>query len=163
MKSFSYEGTLHAGVPSVAALYTDKEFLTAFVKSLGVVDAKVDVGERAATLVWQVPTNNFPSFLRPLLGNRIPLTERISWTTIDGIQAKGPYQLSIDVRGRHARLDTTATLDATADGCMHRIKGNIRVDLPFIGGKVEDAATKPLLSLMTDRTTFANTWLRERS
>jgi autotransporter translocation and assembly factor TamB len=163
MKSFSYEETLHADVPSVAALYTDKEFLTAFVKSLGAQDAKVDVGERAATLVWQVPTNNFPSFLRPLIGNRIPLTERISWTTIDGTHAKGPYVLSIDVRGQHAGLDATATLDAATDGCVHRINGNIRVGLPFIGGKVEDAATKPLLSLMADRTTFAETWLRERS
>jgi hypothetical protein len=163
MKSFSYEGTLHADVPSVAALYTDKEFLTAFVKGLGAQDVKVDVSERAAALVWQVPTNNFPSFLRRLLGNRVPLTERISWTTIDGIHAMGPYVLSIDVRGRHAGLDSTGTVDATSDGCMHRIKGNIRVGLPFIGGKVEDAATKPLLSLMADRTTFADTWLRERS
>jgi hypothetical protein len=41
MKSFSYEGTLHADVPSVAALYTDKEFLTAFVKGLGAQDVKL--------------------------------------------------------------------------------------------------------------------------
>jgi autotransporter translocation and assembly factor TamB len=162
MKSFSYEGTLHADVPSVSALYTDEEFLTAFVKSVGVQDARVDVRERAATVVWQVPTNNFPSVLRPLLGNRVPLTERISWTSIDGIHAIGPYVLSIDVRGRHAVLDSTGTLDATSDGCVHRIKGNIRVGLPFVGGKVEDAATKPLLSLMADRTTFADRWLRER-
>ncbi len=64
----------------------------------------------------------------------------------------------IDIRGTYALQDTP-----DGSGCERIVKGEIRVAIPLLGGKIEQAITDELRAGYDRGIEFARTWLLERT
>jgi len=137
-ESFSYP----AGVEKVFALLSDEAFRTKTAedsKALNVsTTVEQDGDDTVVTLVRTQPatSSKVPDFVKKLIGETVTIKQVERWTPPDA-DGNRTAAVTMKVAGKPAGFKGTASLKANGKGSEFVVSGDVKVDVPFVGRKVE--------------------------
>ena len=155
--------TLPHSVPNVAAVLVNEDFQRHVSQLVGgslesfTVDGDV-AGSFSATSVRTLPTTRLPEFARKFVGEHLKVTQVENW---EAPAADGSRQSNISLKVAGAPLDVNAVQRLVADGGSTRIEleGTVTSSVPFLGGKIADAAEPMVGKALNIQSTQAQAWL----
>lgn len=145
---FTHSAEYPAAPDAVFAQMLDPEFQDAKCDATTAGTWKADVsttGDRTVITTERVlPTDQLPDIARSFVGDRLTIVEAQTWgpPAADGTRTA---DLNLHVKGAPMTLKGTIRLSPKGSGSLHQVEGELRAGVPLIGGKLEKAASEPLL------------------
>ena len=150
---------------AVSAMTFDREFQSRKCRATGALDFTVDVVASATETVVRttrdLPTNDFPDFVRSMVGDRLKVSEVDTWGSA-GADGSRTGTVVVTVASTPIRFDGTLTLSPAARGATARLRGELKAGVPLFGGKIEQAAAPAVTAAMSAEERTAAQWLAER-
>lgn len=108
-----------------------------------------------------MPSDNFPSFVRTMVGHTLTAKETQEWgpSTQDGARHG---KLTVHIVGAPITLHGTLVLTPGGQGAVENIEGDLRASIPIFGGKVEQAAAPAIRAGIRIEGETGKAWLAER-
>ena len=161
--ALSASTTLPHSVESVTAVFANEDFLRHTSELVGgtlesfAVDGDT-AGAFSTTTVRTSPTTRMPEVARKFVGESLKVTQLESW---EAPAADGSRQSTISLKVAGAPLDVNAVQRLVADGGNTRIEleGTVTSSVPFLGGKIADAAEPMVGKALNIQSTQAQAWL----
>lgn len=139
-ESYSYP----AGVEEVFALITDDAFRTkTAVDSKGrdvSTTVEKDGDDTVVTLARTQPAD-LPDFIKKFVGDAVKVKQVERWHA-PGADGSRTATVALKVPGQPAGFKGTATLKPAGKGAEFTLVGDVKVDVPFVGKKVEPLIAK---------------------
>lgn len=161
--ALSASTTLPHSVDRVAAVFANEDFQRHTSELVGgtLESFKVDgdvAGAFSTTSVRTLPTTRLPEIARKFVGERLTVTQLEAW---EAPAADGSRQSSISLKIAGAPLDVSAVQRLIADGGGTRVEldGNVTSSVPFLGGKIADAAEPMVGKALNLQSQQAQAWL----
>lgn len=91
-----------------------------------------------------LPTDDLPDIARSFVGPSLTISEQQIWSApaTDGSRTA---ELQVHIKGAPMTLKGTVRLSPNGSGSSQEINGDLKVSVPLIGGKLEKAASDPLM------------------
>lgn len=91
-----------------------------------------------------LPTDDLPDIAKTFVGPTLTIAEVQSWgpPEADGTRTA---DLKVQIKGAPMTLKGTVRLSPSGSGSVQEIQGEVKVSVPLIGGKLEKAASDPLM------------------
>jgi Protein of unknown function (DUF2505) len=160
------EITYSAGPDVVSAMTFQPAFQERKCQNTGATSWTVDVdagepggtGPTTVTTTRDMPTDQFPDFVKSMVGNRLKITEIDRW---DAPRPDGGRDgtITVTVDGAPLRFTGTLLLEAAADGSRATIDGELKAGIPFLGARIEQAAAPAIIAAVRAEQRTANDWL----
>ncbi|MBR7743882.1 DUF2505 domain-containing protein [Phycicoccus sp. BSK3Z-2] len=139
--------TLAAAPAEVYATLTDPQFQKAKCAATHATSHEVDVVETGvghrvrATRV--LPSDDLPDVARSFVGDSLTVVETYDW---GAAAADGSREAVVDLHVKGAPLTLKGTLRLTAEGggTTETLDAELKANVPFVGGKIEQAASGPI-------------------
>ncbi|WP_458779137.1 DUF2505 domain-containing protein [Arthrobacter sp. D3-16] len=155
--------TLPHSVPDVAAVLVNEDFQRHVSQLVGgslesfTVEGDV-AGAFSATSVRTLPTTRLPEIARKFVGEHLKVTQVENW---DAPAADGSRQSNISLKIAGAPVDVTAVqrLVAADGGTRVELEGAVKSSVPFLGGKIADAAEPMVAKALNLQAKQAQAWL----
>jgi Protein of unknown function (DUF2505) len=161
--ALSASTTLPHSVDRVAAVFANEDFQRHTSELVGgtLESFKVDgdvAGAFSTTSVRTLPTTRLPEIARKFVGESLTVTQLEAW---EAPAADGSRQSSISLKIAGAPLDVSAVQRLIADGGSTRVEleGNVTSSVPFLGGKIADAAEPLVGKALNIQSQQAQAWL----
>ncbi|HKU29390.1 MAG TPA: DUF2505 domain-containing protein [Arthrobacter sp.] len=155
--------TLPHAVDRVTATFIDEDFLRHTSEFVGgtlesfTIDGDV-AGAFTTTTVRTLPTTRLPEIARKVVGESLTVTQTEKW---DAPTADGSRTSHISLKVSGAPLDVTAVQRLVAEGGNTRVEleGTVSSSVPFLGGKIADAAEPMVGKALKIQAQQAESWL----
>jgi hypothetical protein len=139
-ESFDYP----AGPEAVFALISDPEFRRDATISAGGEDVKVTVepsGDGITVTIVRKQPADVPEAIKKFTGESVTIKQLERW---GGPDAKGGRKAKVEmsVAGQPARMQGSATLEPNGKGTAFTVSGEVKVNVPFVGKKIEPSIAK---------------------
>jgi hypothetical protein len=161
--ALSASTTLPHSVDRVAAVFANEDFQRHTSELVGgtLESFKVDgdvAGVFSTTSVRTLPTTRLPEIARKFVGDSLTVTQLETW---EAPAADGSRQSSISLKIAGAPLDVSAVQRLIADGGSTRVEleGTVTSSVPFLGGKIADAAEPMVGKALNIQSQQAQAWL----
>ncbi|MFS0715902.1 DUF2505 domain-containing protein [Arthrobacter sp. 1P04PC] len=161
--ALSASTTLPHTVESVTAVFANEDFLRHTSELVGgtLESFAVDgdpAGAFNTTTVRTIPTTRMPDIARKFVGESLKVTQLESW---GAPAADGSRESNISLKVAGAPLDVNAVQRLVAEGGSTRIEleGTVSSSVPFLGGKIADAAEPMVGKALNIQATQAQAWL----
>jgi hypothetical protein len=161
--ALSASTTLPHGVDSVTAVFANEDFQRHTSEYVGGTLESFTVagdiaGEFSTTSVRTLPTTRLPEIARKFVGESLKVTQVENW---DAPAADGSRQSTISLKIAGAPIDVSAVQRLVADGGSTRVEleGNVTSSVPFLGGKIADAAEPMVGKALNIQSQQAQAWL----
>lgn len=161
--ALSASTTLPHSVDRVAAVFANEDFQRHTSELVGgtLESFKVDgdvAGVFTTTSVRTLPTTRLPEVARKFVGESLTVTQLETW---EAPAADGSRQSSISLKIAGAPLDVSAVQRLIADGGNTRVEleGSVTSSVPFLGGKIADAAEPMVGKALNIQSQQAQAWL----
>ncbi|MCF3139299.1 DUF2505 domain-containing protein [Paenarthrobacter sp. AR 02] len=161
--ALSASTTLPHSVDRVAAVFIDEDFLRHTSELVGgSLESFTIEGDPAGafntTTVRTLPTTRLPDIARKFVGETLTVTQKEEW---EAPAADGSRSSNIALKISGAPLDVTAVQRLVADGTSTRIEldGTVSSSVPFLGGKIADAAEPMVGKALNIQSQQAQAWL----
>jgi hypothetical protein len=144
-ETFSYP----AGVEEVFALISDDAFRTKTAEDTKARDVSTKVekdgNDTVVTLVRTQPatSSKVPDFVKKLIGDTVTIKQVERWAA-PGADGNRTATVTMKVAGKPAGFKGKATLKADGKGAEFVVSGDVKVDVPFVGKKVEPLIAKAI-------------------
>ncbi|MEZ2389757.1 DUF2505 domain-containing protein [bacterium RCC_150] len=155
--------TLPHSVDRVAATFIDEDFLRHTSEYVGgtLESFQIDgdtAGAFTTTTVRTLPTTRLPEIARKFVGEKLTVTQTEKW---DAPTADGSRTSNISLKISGAPLDVTAVQRLVAEGGSTRVEleGNVTSSVPFLGGKIAEAAEPMVGKALNIQAQQAQAWL----
>lgn len=143
------EYAFEAGVEDVHAVLTDPEFLREYGRATHSRDVSVTASAAGSRLHRVMPTDAVPPFAKSFLGDEVPVLEVVTWEepAADGSRSAS---LAVDAAAgsRQARLRGSLVLTPAGGGCGLLAEGDVRVNVPLVGGRLAPLVVQVLESAL---------------
>lgn len=157
--------TLPHSVDRVAAIFVNEEFLRHTSEFVGgtlesfTIDGDT-AGAFSTTAVRTLPTTRLPDIARKFVGDSLTVTQNEQW---DAPAADGSRVSNITMKISGAPLDVTAVQRLVADGGNTRVEleGTVSSSVPFLGGKIAEAAEPMVGKALNIQSQQAQAWLED--
>lgn len=137
---------------TVFSMLRDTAFRSEVCVATGALAHDVDVaeiGDAVTVTTTRVMPAEVPELVRRFVGERITISQRERWMV--GNDAVGRRaDLLLRIVDAPATMQGSITLASHPDGCLETIAGDLRVTVPFVGGRIE-AEVARALTLAIDR------------
>jgi hypothetical protein len=161
--SLSASTTLPHSVDRVAAVFVNEEFLRHTSEYVGgtlesfAVDGDT-AGAFVTTIVRTIPTNRMPEIARKFVGESLKVTQVETWAAPS---SDGSRQSSISMKVAGAPLDVKAVQRLVSEAGSTRIEleGTVSSSVPFLGGKIAEAAEPMVGKALNIQSQQAQAWL----
>lgn len=146
----------------VSAMTFDEAFQTLKCQATGALAYTVDIsaagGHTVVTTTRDMPTDSFPDFVRSLVGQRLKITEVDDWgpPAEDGARTG---TVLVTVEATPIRFEGTLSLAPAPGGAAGVVSGDLKAGVPFIGGKIEQAAAPAITAAVKVEERTAADWL----
>jgi len=112
-----------------------------------------------------MPMDSLPDFARSFLGGKLEVHEVQDWgpPSADGSRDGA---LTVEISGTPMRLGGTLTMRpgaAGTEGTTVAIRSQLKANIPFVGGKAEEAAAGPIRAAIVKEEELAAQWLSRES
>ena len=136
--------TYPAGVEAVFALISDDAFRTKSAEDSHGRDVSTAVeqdGDETVVTLQRTQPADLPDFVKKFVGDAVKVKQVERWhaPAADGTRTA---TISMKVSGQPAGFKGTVTLQASGTGADFIIAGDVKVDVPFIGKKIEPVIAK---------------------
>jgi hypothetical protein len=167
LSTFSVEDRYDCTVARLHATITNAEYLAAKFPTIGFRDVAVVSAGPTGVETRRTVVAPLPGFARKVLGETQTVTQIESWTaTAD--RADGTF--TAHAQGTPIRIAGTMTiepgavlpgggLDPDGGGCVLRIRGEVTVKVPLIGGKISDLVAAEATKTLQREYVFTQQWL----
>lgn len=161
--ALSASTTLPHSVDRVAAVFVNEDFQRHTSELVGgtlesfTIDGDV-AGAFSTTSVRTLPTTRLPEIARKFVGERLTVTQLETW---EAPAADGSRTSSISLKIAGAPLDVSAVQKLVTEGSGTRIdlEGSVTSSVPFLGGKIADAAEPIVSKALNIQSQQAQAWL----
>jgi len=146
----------------VFAMLADEAFQVRKCAATGALNHSVSIsanGDRTVIVSSRdLPTNDFPSFVKSLVGDTLAITETQDWgpAATDGTRHG---ILTVDIAGAPIDLDGTLSLTPVGDGSVQVVSGDLTARVPLFGGRIEKAAAPAIESAIRIEREIGTAWL----
>jgi hypothetical protein len=135
-----------ASPDAVFAMLCDKDFREEVCKQSHAIRYQVEVApadNSAEVVISRVMPADVPDFAKALVGHEIEILQTEQWQPPDsaGVRVAG---LRMEIPGKPGQLVGTVTLRPQGAGTTEVINGELKVKIPFLGGKLEAEIAKGL-------------------
>jgi hypothetical protein len=131
--TLTYPGTT---VDAVFAMLGDPAYRRAVADYQKVQDFSCDITQSGSGMLVRLEqahgTDRIPSFARKLVGDEIRFVQDETWST------HSSARLQLAIPGKPGDMTGTAALTQTGNDVVEQIDLQVKVSIPFVGGKVED-------------------------
>jgi hypothetical protein len=153
----------YAATPDeVFAMLADEDFQNHKCAATGALHHTVSIvardGRTIIVSTRDMPADDFPSFVRSMVGDTLPVTETQEWGPPDPNGARNGT-LSVEISGAPVALDGTLSLALGGLGCIETIDGDLKARIPLIGSKVEQAAAPAVRGAIRVESRTGKAWL----
>jgi len=144
-ETFSYP----AGVEAVFALISDDAFRTKAAEDARGRDVSTTVerdgDDTVVTLIRTQPATSsaVPDFVKKLIGDTVTIRQVERWAAPDA-DGNRTATVTMKVTGKPAGFTGKGTLTADGKGAEFVVSGDVKVDVPFVGKKVEPLVAKAI-------------------
>lgn len=164
--ALSASTNLPADPQRVTEIFTDEAFIRHISEKVGgsLESLTIDGDVKDAftlTAVRSVPANKLPDLAKKFVGNKLTVTQTEKW---EPAAADGTRSANVSLKVSGAPVDATAVqrLVPTAEGTRVELEGNVSSSIPFLGGKIADAAEPMVGKALNIQATEARSWLEHR-
>jgi len=161
--ALSASTTVPHSVDRVTAVFVNEDFLRHTSELVGgTLESFAIDGDTAGafntTTVRTIPTTRMPDIARKFVGERLKVTQLEAW---EAPAADGSRQSKISLKVSGAPLDVNAVQRLVSDGGNTRIEleGDVTSSVPFLGGKIADAAEPMVGKALNLQSQQAQAWL----
>ena len=146
---FTHRAEYPATVEEVWAVMSTQDFQDAKCEATSTGNWTSNVatsGDRTRITSERVlPTDDLPDIARSFVGANLTISEMQTWAprAADGTRTA---ELQVHLKGVPMTLKGTVRLSPRGSGSVHEVAGDLKVSVPLIGGKLEKAASEPLLA-----------------
>ena len=159
--TLDYAATPH----EVFAMLADEAFQTRKCEATGALNHTVSIsaqGDRTVIVSCRdLPTDDFPAFVKGLVGDTLAITETQDWGP-PGTDGTRQGTLTIDIAGAPIDLDGTLSLAAAGHGSVESVQGDLKARIPMFGGQIEKAAAPAIESAINIEREIGQAWLATR-
>ena len=156
---FDYAATPH----HVFAMLADADFQNLKCIATGALSHSVSVstqGDRTLIISRrELPTENFPAFVKSLVGTTLAVTETQDWGPA-GPDGTRQGRLTVELAGAPIDLAGTLSLAPAGRGSVETVDGDLKARVPLLGGQIEKAAAPAIESAISVERETGQTWLR---
>ncbi|MEO7422163.1 MAG: DUF2505 domain-containing protein [Ornithinibacter sp.] len=153
-----------AGTPEeVYALLSDQAFQEAKCEAttVGGPHSTQIGGSRAGARVTtqrELPTDDLPDVARSFVGDKLTIIEILDWA---GPAADGSREAVIDlhVKGAPLTLKGRVRLERSGAGTIESLDAELKANVPFISGRIEQAAAGPIRTAIDIEIALLREWL----
>ena len=153
-----------AGTPEeVYALLTDQAFQEAKCEATtvgGPFTAGIDGSRSGARVTTQreLPTDDLPDVARSFVGEHLTIIEVLEWSAAAD---DGSREAVVDmhVKGAPLTLKGTVRIRPSASGTVETLDAELKANVPFIGGKIEQASAGPIRTAIDIEFRLLREWL----
>lgn len=148
----------------VFAMLANEDFQNRKCMATGALRHTVSVtaqGDRTILVSTRdLPSDRFPHFVRSMVGDTLNVTETQGWgpSEDDGTRHG---TLTVEIAGAPVHLHGTLSLKPEGPGTVEIIEGDLKASIPFLGGKVEEAAAPAIQSAIRVEGETGAVWLAE--
>jgi hypothetical protein len=161
--ALSASTTLPHSVDRVAAVFANEDFQRHTSQLVGgtlesfTIDGDI-AGAFTTTSVRTLPTTRLPEMARKFVGEKLTVTQLEKW---EAPAADGSRQSNITLKISGAPLDVSAVQRLVAvDGSTRvELEGNVTSSVPFLGGKIAEAAEPMVGKALNIQSQQAQAWL----
>jgi hypothetical protein len=159
--TLDYAATPH----EVFAMLADEAFQTRKCEATGALNHTVSIsaqGDRTVIVSSRdLPTDDFPAFVKSLVGDSLAITETQDWGP-PGTDGTRHGTLTVDIAGAPIDLDGTLSLAAAGHGSVESVQGDLKARIPIFGGQIEKAAAPAIESAINIEREIGQAWLATR-
>jgi len=156
-----YTATPH----DVFVMLADEEFQNRKCKATGALHHTVSIttpGDRTIIRTTRnLPSERFPHFVKSMVGDTLNVTETQDWGPADADGTRHGT-LTVEIAGAPVHLHGTMLLEAGGPGSVEEIEADLKARIPFLGGKVEEAAAPAVQSAIRVEGEVGHAWLAAR-
>ena len=155
-----------AAPDAVSAMTFDPAFQERKCQNTGALAWTVDVapskgsatGPTTVTTTRDMATDQFPDFVKSMVGARLKITEVDRWEApkADGARVG---TITVTISGAPLKFNGTLQLEPTAGGSRATIVGDLKAGIPFLGAKIEQAAAPAITPAVRAEQRTATAWL----
>ncbi|MGH3516784.1 MAG: DUF2505 domain-containing protein [Haloechinothrix sp.] len=143
MKSTQLDFDYELGAGELYQCFTDERFIVAQLTAAGGTDVAVlerAVSEDGARIVWRQRTEvEVPSIAKSMVPTSNLITQTDLWT-VDGDGFRCDWQA--DISGAPAVSSGAMAIAPEGAGCRYTFIGEVRVNVPLLGGRLEGLAVE---------------------
>ncbi|MFT4009490.1 MAG: DUF2505 domain-containing protein [Nocardioidaceae bacterium] len=153
---FHHESTYSAPVGEVFAMLTDQSFREQVCGQVKSSSHAVDVAAGPPVVVTvdqDQPVRNVPPYAAKLVGEIVRIHQIETWAD----QARATLDLTIP--GKPGQLTATRTLTEHDGVTTDSIDGELKVNIPLVGGKLEQVIGGLLTGFLAAESEVGATWL----
>jgi hypothetical protein len=138
----------------------DETYLRDRLAAIGGKDAQLvtysSTGDKTSYQLKQgVPAEHVPSAVKAALGGDLVIQRTETW-------AAGAGTVEVAVNGVPGRLDGSFTVLDNGSGSKLTLSGEVKVSIPFLGGKIEKLIAEQVAVLLDKENEFTSQWLANR-
>jgi hypothetical protein len=144
------------------ALITDPKFRAAVCEATMALGYDVGIDENddgsASVRVDRTMPAQVPDFVKKLVGQTLDVRQTEDWSAADS-EGRRTADIRVEVVGQPAKMTGTIVLEPTTEGCRQAINGQVKVSIPFLGGKIEPEIAKGILTAIKVEQKTGRAWL----
>lgn len=153
----------YAATPQqVFAMLIDEGFQTRKCEATGALRHTVSIsteGDRTIIVSSRdLPTDEFPDFVKGLVGATLAVTETQDWGP-PGADGSRQGALTVDIAGAPIDLAGSLSLEPGGQGSVESVQGDLKARIPLLGGRIEKAAAPAIESAIRVEREVAEAWL----
>ena len=156
----------------VHAALIDYRYLTDRLVELGgpnaalVTHAPTEDGGVHVQLSQDVPADSLPALARTVVGDDLTIDRSESWRRVDEGQYTG--EIAAEIKGAPCSITGSMWLHDLPEPTPTAVSefvvsGSVRVNMPFVAGKLEDLVAEQVEKLLVAEETFTHDWLTRRA
>lgn len=113
------------------------------------------------TAVRQLPMDKIPGPIKGLVGDG-QITQVDTWSSVPDAAGRLLGSWRADLGTAPANIGGDYSIEVTSDGSSYSCTVNVKVKVPFVGGKIEQQVRGYLDYLITKEQAFLDDWLGKR-
>lgn len=155
-----------ASADEVFAIFSDVDYQNLKCERSGALDHEVviELDDQGGTIIVtnrQLPTDGFPDFAKRFVGETVTVIEKQEWAAASGDGAR-TAALTVEIPQTPVRLNGAARLTPTGSGCDQVVEGDLKANIPLIGGKIEGAVAPILVKAIRLEGRLVERWLADQ-
>ncbi|MEB3032461.1 DUF2505 domain-containing protein [[Mycobacterium] nativiensis] len=163
-RTFTLSEHYEASVERVCAAFADEQYWLARLADSGADTVALESIAVSPDGVVDVSTTQgihrekLPALAAQFHPGDLDVARREKWHPVRDGRARA--EVTGKIVGAPAKLSGDAVLEPDGDGCELRLTATVKVDIPLVGGKIENFIGAQLAELMTTEQRFTSTWLK---
>lgn len=157
----------HAASPEqVFAAFCDEDYQVLKCERSGSLEhdvvIEVEHGQTVVVTRRQLPTKDFPDFVRGFVGDRVEVVETQRWGG-PGEDGAREGSLNVEIPGTPVHLTGGVHLRPGGEGTVQTVDGELKANVPLLGGRIEKAVAPVLVRAVRLEGKVVRDWLTARA